>query len=98
MTAVIDKTLETYGIDNWGADYFGINKKGNLIVRAPENEALTADIKEIIDDLRKRGVGAPVLLRFPQLIFGQIRKLQVAFRKSIKEFEYEGDHLCVFPM
>ncbi|KXK03366.1 MAG: arginine decarboxylase [Acidobacteria bacterium OLB17] len=98
MTAVIDKTLETYGIDNWGADYFGINKKGNLIVRAPENEALTADIKEIIDDLQKRGVNAPVLLRFPQLIFGQIRKLQVAFRKSIKEFEYEGDHLCVFPM
>lgn len=98
MTAVIDKTLETYGIDNWGADYFGINKKGNLIVRAPENEALTADIKEIIDDLQKRGVSAPVLLRFPQLIFGQIRKLQVAFRKSIKEFEYEGDHLCVFPM
>ena len=98
MTAVIDKTLETYGIDNWGADYFGINKKGNLIVRAPENEALTADIKEIVDDLQKRGVSAPVLLRFPQLLFGQIRKLQIAFRKSIKEFEYEGDHLCVFPM
>jgi len=37
-------------------------------------------------------------LRFPQLLFGQIRKLQTAFRKSIKEFEYEGGHLCVYPM
>jgi arginine decarboxylase len=55
-------------------------------------------VLEIIDDLRKRGVNTPVLLRFPQLIFGQIRKLQTAFRKSIKEFEYEGGHLCVFPM
>src|SRR5205085_6713228 len=98
LSAVTEKTIETYGIENWGADYFGVNRKGNLIVRAPENENLTADVKEIIDDLRKRGVSTPILLRFPQLIFGQIRKLQAAFRKSIKEFEYEGGHLCVFPM
>ncbi len=98
MSAVTEQTIETYGIDNWGADYFGVNRKGNLIVRAPENENFTADVKEIIDDLRKRGVNTPILLRFPQLIFGQIRKLQSAFRKSIKEFEYQGGHLCVFPM
>ena len=98
MSAVTEQTIETYGIENWGADYFGVNRKGNLIVRAPENENYTADVKEIIDDLRKRGVNTPVLLRFPQLIFGQIRKLQTAFRKSIKEFEYQGGHLCVFPM
>ncbi|MBE7516218.1 MAG: biosynthetic arginine decarboxylase [Chloracidobacterium sp.] len=98
MTAIIEQTTETYGIANWGADYFSVNKKGNLIVRLPENEALTADIKEIIDDLRKRGINTPVLLRFPQLIFGQIRKLQTAFKKSIREFEYAGGHLCVFPM
>ncbi len=98
LSTVIEQSIETYGIDNWGADYFGVNRKGNLIVKAPENENLTADVKEIIDDLRKRGVNTPVLLRFPQLLFGQIRKLQTAFRKSIKEFEYEGGHLCVFPM
>lgn len=98
MSAVIEQTTETYGIENWGADYFGVNKKGNLIVRAPENEALTADVKEIIDDLKKRGVTTPVLLRFPQLLVGQIRKLQSAFKKSIKEFEYQGGHLCVYPM
>ena len=98
MSSIIEQTIETYGIENWGAGYFGVNRKGNLIVRAPENENLTADVKEIIDDLRKRGVNTPVLLRFPQLLFGQIRKLQTAFRKSIKEFEYEGGHLCVYPM
>jgi arginine decarboxylase len=98
LSAVIEQSIETYGIANWGADYFGVNRKGNLIVRAPENENLTADVKEIIDDLRKRGVNTPVLLRFPQLLFGQIRKLQTAFRKSIREFEYDGGHLCVFPM
>jgi arginine decarboxylase len=98
LSASIEQNIETYGIENWGADYFGVNRKGNLIVRAPEDENLTADIKEIIDDLHKRGVNTPVLLRFPQLIFGQIRKLQTAFNKSIREFGYEGGHLCVFPM
>ncbi len=98
MSSVIEQTIETYGIDNWGAGYFGVNRKGNLIVRASENDNLTADVKEIIDDLRKRGINPPILLRFPQLIVGQVRKLQSAFRKSIKEFEYEGGHLCVYPM
>ncbi|MGH9820465.1 MAG: biosynthetic arginine decarboxylase, partial [Pyrinomonadaceae bacterium] len=98
MSAIIEQTAETYGIDNWGADYFGVNRKGHLIVRAPDGENLVADVKEIIDDLGKRGVNTPILLRFPQLLFGQIRKLQSAFKKSIKEFDYQGGHLCVYPM
>jgi arginine decarboxylase, biosynthetic len=98
LSAVTEKTIETYGIENWGADYFGVNRKGNLIVRAPEDENLTADVYEIIEDLKKRGVNTPILLRFPQLLFGQIRKLQSAFKKSIREFEYQGGHLCVYPM
>ena len=98
MSQQIEQIKEIYGIDNWGADYFGVNRKGNLVVHTHDDNTVTADVKEIIDDLRKRGVNTPILLRFPQLIFGQIRKLQTAFRKSIKEFGYEGAHLCVFPM
>jgi len=98
LSSIIEETTEIYGIENWGAGYFGVNRKGNLIVRASENDANSADMKEIIDDLRRRGINTPVLIRFPQLLVAQIRKLQSAFRKSIKEFEYEGDHMCVFPM
>ena len=68
------------------------------MVRSPENDNLTADVREVIEDLRKRGINTPVLLRFPQLLVGQIRKLQTAFKRSIKEYGYEGDHLCVYPM
>lgn len=98
MSTVTEQTIETYGIENWGAHYFGVNKKGNLIVRAAENDNLTADVKEIIDDLNRRGITTPVLLRFPQLLSGQVRKLQKAFKSSIKEFGYNGGHMCVFPM
>ena len=98
MSAITEKTIETYGIENWGAGYFGVNRKGNLVVYSPDDEKLTADVREIIEDLKKRGISTPVLLRFPQLLFGQIRKLQSAFRRAIKEFEYDGGHLCVYPM
>lgn len=98
MTTVIEQTLETYGIENWGAGYFGVNRKGNLVVHPLENDNRAADLKEIIEDLRRRGITTPVLLRFPQLIVGQVRKLQRAFRNSIREYDYEGSHMCVYPM
>ncbi|HEV2801051.1 MAG TPA: biosynthetic arginine decarboxylase [Pyrinomonadaceae bacterium] len=99
MTTAIEQTLETYGIENWGAGYFGINRKGNLIVHPSETDTkASADLKEIIDDLQKRGISTPVLLRFPQLVTAQVRKLQRAFRNSIREFEYQGSHMCVYPM
>ena len=54
MTTAIEQTLETYGIDNWGAGYFGINRKGNLIVHPSESDGRAADVKEIVDDLQRR--------------------------------------------
>ncbi len=98
MTTAIEQTLETYGIENWGAGYFDVNRKGNLIVRPTEGDSRSADLKEIMDDLARRGIGAPVLLRFPQLVAAQVRKLQRAFSRSIREFEYQGAHMCVYPM
>jgi arginine decarboxylase len=99
LTTAIEQTLEIYGIENWGAGYFGINRKGNLIVHPSETDTkASADLKEIIDDLERRGISTPVLLRFPQLVTAQVRKLQRAFRNSIREFEYQGTHMCVYPM
>ncbi|MFN3329670.1 MAG: arginine decarboxylase, partial [Pyrinomonadaceae bacterium] len=98
MAKVIEQTAEKYGIENWGAGYFSINRKGNLVVHPSEGDTSGADVKEIIDDLKRRGIHPPVLLRFPQLIVAQIRKLQRAFKNAIREYEYQGRHLCVYPM
>jgi arginine decarboxylase len=99
LTTAIEQTLETYGIEDWGAGYFGINRKGNLVVHPSESDRTSAaDVREIIDDLKRRGITAPVLLRFPQLIAAQVRKLQRAFQRSIREYEYQGSHMCVYPM
>lgn len=98
MTTAIEQTVETYGIQNWGAGYFDVNRKGNLIVHPAEGDSRAADLKEIIEDLAGRGISTPVLVRFPQLVAAQVRKLQRAFSKSIREYEYQGAHMCVYPM
>ena len=98
MTTAIEQTVETYGIENWGAGYFDVNRKGNLIVHPAEGDPRSADLKEIIEDLAARGITAPILVRFPQLVAAQVRKLQRAFSKSIREYEYQGAHMCVYPM
>jgi len=98
LTTAIEQTLETYGIENWGAGYFDVNRNGNLIVHPSKADPRAADVKEIIDDLAKRGIQAPVLIRFPQLIANQVRKLQRSFQKAIAEYEYRGAHMCVYPM
>jgi len=98
LTTAIEQTVETYGIENWGAGYFDVNRKGNLVVRPAEGDSRAADVREIIEDLARRGITTPVLLRFPQLVAAQVRKLQRAFSKSIREYEYQGAHMCVYPM
>jgi len=98
LTTAIEQTVETYGIENWGAGYFDVNRKGNLIVRPAEGDPRSADLKEIIEDLAGRGITAPILVRFPQLVAAQVRKLQRAFSKSIREYDYQGAHMCVYPM
>ena len=97
-TGLIEETEKTYGIENWGNGYFGVNKKGNLIVHPAENDPRSADVKEIIDNLVSRKIKLPILLRFPQILDNQVRKMHTSFKNSIAEFGYQGGHLAVFPM
>lgn len=98
MKSILEETIQTYGIENWGAGFFDVNKKGNLVVRPGEGETAEADVLDIINDLLKRGVKLPVILRFPQLLSYQVRKLYNAYQNAIREYDYKGGHRGVFPM
>ena len=98
MKSAIAEVSQTYGIENWGAGYFGINSQGNLIVRAAEGDSRGVDVKKIVDDLIARRVKLPVILRFPQIFASQVRKMNQSFRAAMKEFDYKGAHRAVFPL
>lgn len=101
MTKVtsLEQAVQTYGVEHWGAGYFGINKQGHLIVRASKDDSRVADVKEIVDHLvGENKVKLPILLRFPQLIASQVRALREAFVQASREFGYSAPHLAVYPM
>ena len=85
MRTTIEKAAETYGVASWGSGYFDINRKGNLVVRPSENDD-GVDLKEVVDDLVKRGLTPPLLIRFPQILANQVKRLRSAFKGAIKEF------------
>lgn len=98
MKSAIAEVSQTYGIENWGAGYFGINSQGNLMVRAAEGDLRGVDVKKIVDDLIARRVKLPLILRFPQIFASQVRKMNQSFRAALKEFDYKGEHRAVFPL
>ncbi len=98
MKSAIAEVAQTYGIENWGAGYFSINSQGHLIARPSLGDPRFVDIKRIVDDLLARKVKLPILLRFPQIFASQVKMMNYSFRQAMKEFDYRGNHLAVFPM
>jgi arginine decarboxylase len=98
-----DETLQAaqvvYGVENWGAGYFDISTRGNIIVHPAPGDERFADLKEIVDQLlSKRRVRLPLLLRFPQILSSQLRALSTSYQNAIAEYGYEGLHYPLFPM
>ena len=93
----IQEARELFGIDSWGAGYFGINDEGNIVCHPTGEEHLSVDLPEAIEECRKRKIIAPLILRFPQIIEAQLDKMHSAFREAIKENSYNAHHLGVFP-
>jgi arginine decarboxylase len=98
MKSAIAEIAQTYGIENWGAGYFGVNSKGHLVVHPSNNARHSVDVKSLVDELVKRRVQLPVLLRFPQILANQVRVMNRSFTAAMKEFDYKGEHRAVFPM
>lgn len=96
---VLDQVMQTYGIENWGQGYFSINRLGHLVVHPAKGDPRSADVFEIVQELmEKRKVSLPLLLRFPQILQTQLRRLCAAYEAAAKEFDYSGGHYPVFPM
>jgi arginine decarboxylase len=93
-----EDSLELYGVQRWGSGYFDVDKEGNLVVRPGKLESQSADVKSIVDDLQKRNVSFPVLLRFPQILEHRVNELHECFNTAISEYGYGGRYRAVFPI
>ncbi len=91
-------SVELYNIRNWGREYFRVNDKGNVEVTpaGARNDAI--DLKALIDDLERRGISLPILVRFTDILRMRITALAKAFQSAIKEYEFKGQYRGVYPI
>ncbi len=94
----IDDAVEVYGLDGWGNGYLAVGDDGHLLVTPQRDPARAIDVYRVVEDLVRRGFKTPLLLRFPQLLEGQVHELANAFNNAIREFHYPERYLPVFPI
>lgn len=88
---------EQYGIEEWGAGYFSINKDGNVVCCPTRDSKKQISLPNIIEKAKRLGVNTPMIIRFPQIIKSQLQNMHRSFKGAIDEFQYKGQHLGVFP-
>lgn len=91
-------SLELYNVGGWGRGLFGINQKGHLIIEPKGEAAGQIDVKQVVDDLVRRGLSMPLLLRFSDLLGDSLGRISGAFNQKIQEYSFRGDYLPVMPI
>jgi arginine decarboxylase len=94
----LQDSVDYYLIDKWGTPYFAVNAQGNLVYQPRGPGAGEIDFKALIDDLRRRDIQAPVLLRFNDILKSRIEHLNSAFKTSIESYGYKGTYRSVMPI
>ena len=87
----IEDSEELYNINGWGRNYFSINEKGHVIV-TPRSGYAAVDLKEV------RDIGAPVLLRFPDILDNRIEKISNCFKEASQTYQYQAQNFMIYPI
>ncbi|WP_298267983.1 arginine decarboxylase [Geobacter sp.] len=94
----INDSAKIYNLPNWGADLFSINKKGNVCVHPSPTSKHSIDLRALVDDLIKRKIKPPILLRFMDVLQGRIAAINRVFRNAIEENDYPAKYQTFYPI
>lgn len=83
---------------DWGNGYFGIDPEGFVRVYPRRTPEISVRIKDVVDGLKNRGLGDPLMLRFPQLLSDRQARINQAFADAIKTFDYPKTYQGVYPV
>jgi arginine decarboxylase len=94
------KSNELYGVENWGKGYFKVNEKGHVEAHPRGTDAGLPgiDLMDLVNDLQERGLRAPLLLRFPDIVSSRIQSVAKAFHAAFETNNYKGAYRGVYPI
>src|SRR5437588_12764657 len=94
----IQAARNLYNIQSWGARYFDINEAGHVVARPLQEAGASVELTDVIEEAKGRNLKFPLLIRFQDLLRHRVESVNLAFRHSIKEFNYQGNYRAVFPI
>ncbi len=94
----IEKSEALYRIEGWGQPYFSINAAGHVTVSPKGDRGGSLDLYELVNALKLRNLGLPLLIRFSDILENRIEILNACFAKAIARYNYPGDYCGVFPV
>ncbi len=87
-----------YNVGGWSGGYFRINDAGHLEVTPSGPEGPSVDLFDLVEDVQRRGVGMPLLMRFSDILHSRVKRLFECFGSAIGEYGYRGRYRGVFPI
>ncbi|MCX7934207.1 MAG: arginine decarboxylase, partial [Planctomycetota bacterium] len=87
----VAESVDLYGIERWSVGIFGVNEKGHVVLREC-NGSPEVDLKELVDEIRMRGLQLPVLIRFTDILRYRLRRINEAFATAMAEHKYQGQY------
>lgn len=94
----VKDSIEEYLISRWGCPYFSSNKKGNLTCDPVGEGNSSIDLKELVDDLCRRGIRPPLLIRFNDILGNRVQFVVKSFEQSIEKYGYKGKYQAALPI
>jgi arginine decarboxylase len=89
---------ELYEISRWGKGYFSIGENGQVKIHPTKDASRSIDLKQLVDDLRLRGMSLPTLIRFRDVLQHRLKDIYEAFQAAIAQHDYSGRYVCVYPI
>jgi arginine decarboxylase len=89
---------ELYEIARWGKGYFSVGDNGQVKVHPTQDPRRSIDLKQLVDDLQRRGINLPALIRFRDILQHRVKDIHDAFQAAIAQNEYKGNYICVYPI
>lgn len=94
----IERSSELYRLEAWGDDFFFINEQGHAAVRPFPENGLAIDMVQVVEEIRRRNVGFPVVIRFQDVLRARVRRLNEAFTAAVAESGYGNVYRGVYPI
>jgi arginine decarboxylase len=94
----IKDSAALYNVPGWSGGFFRINEAGNMEVTPSGPEGPSIDLHALIQDVQRRGVGLPLLVRFSDILDSRVRALFGSFESAIREYGYRGRYRGVYPI